>query len=179
MSRHLSPEDRSEYDELMLEAGTDEAGDVLPSREIGPRVLEALNNAADNAHRQWAVDILADIFAAGCLKRWKDWNRGRAVITVAGESYVTTKAAAMSVLKKGDDGAKYFQLTFWEDMTRGQLAQILGAAAKRVDAEKTTMATARRLMALFDGAPAALTVREAADELDVDIEEYLGSAEAA
>lgn len=175
----MSPEDRAEFDDLMLEAGTDAAGDVLPSREIGARVLAALNTAADQAHREWAAQILADIFTAGCLKRWKDWNRGRAVITVAGESYVTTKAAAMSVLKKGDDGQKFFQLTFWEDMTRAQLAQILGTAAKRADAEKTTMATARRLMALFDGAPSAQTVREAAAARGVEIDEYLGTAEAA
>jgi hypothetical protein len=175
----MSPEDRAEFDELMLAAGADAEGKPLPSREIGPRVLDALTNAADNAHRAWADEMLADIFTAGCLKRWKDWNRGRAVITVAGESYVTTKAAAMSVLKKGDDGAKYFQLTFWEDMTRAQLAQILGTAAKRADAEKTTMATARRLMALFDKAPAAVTVREAAAQQDVDIDDYLGTAEAA
>lgn len=175
----MSAEDRVEFDDLMLAAGADEEGKPLPSREIGPRVLEALTAAAGNAGREWAQQILDDIFTAGCLKRWKDWNRGRAVITVAGESYVTTKAAAMSVLKRGDDGAKYFQLTFWEDMTRAQLAQILGTAAKRADAEKTTMATARRLMALFDGAPAALTVREAAAALEVDIDDYLGNAEAA
>lgn len=179
MSKRMSPEDRAEYDELMLAAGADEDGRPLPSREIGPRVLEALSTAAGNAGREWAQQILDDIFTAGCLKRWKDWNRGRAVITVAGESYVTTKAAAMSVLKKGPTGEQYFQLTLWEDMTAAQLRQILLAAAKRTESEKTTIATARRLLALFEKATAAVTVREAAAELDVDIDDYLGTAEAA
>lgn len=177
--RRMTPEERTEYDDLMLIAGTDEHGDPLPSREIGPSVLDALNSAADQAHRAWAADVLADIFAAGCLARWKNWNRGRAVITVAGESYTTTKAAAMSVLKKGPTGDQYFQLTLWEDMTPAQLRQILLAAAKRTESEKTTIATARRLLALCDQVPAALTVREAAAALDVDIEEYLGKSEAA
>lgn len=179
MREFMTAEERAEYDELMLEAGTDADGKPLPSNEIGPRVLEALQKAADQAHRPWARTVLNNIFTAGCLKRWKDWNRGRAVITVAGETYVTTKAAAMSVMRQDSAGAKYFQLTFWEDMDRDQLVQVLSAAAKRQDAEKTTIATARKLLALLDRAPKAKTVREAADEVGVDLDEYLGGAEAA
>jgi hypothetical protein len=175
----MSAEDRAEYDELMLSAGAAEDGQPLPSREIGPRVLEALTNAADNAHRAWADAVLDEIFVAGCLKRWKDWNRPRAVITVAGESYVTTKAAAMSVQKRDAGGSSYFQLTLWEDMTPAQLRGLIESSSKRREAEATAIATARRLLALCDKVPGALNAREAAAALDVDIDEYLGGAEAA
>lgn len=179
MREYMSAEDRSEYDELMLDAGTDADGKPLPSNEIGPRVLSALQKAADQAHRPWAEAILNDIFTAGCLKRWKDWNRGRAVITVAGESYVTTKAAAMSVQKRDEFGAKYFQMTLWEDMTTAQLRQLIETSSKRREAEATTIATARRLLELCDRVPGARNAREAAAALDLDIDEYLGGSEAA
>ena len=170
----MTPDERDEYDELMLAAGTDANGKPLPSHEIGARVFRALHNAAHQAHREWAEMVLDEIFVAGCLKRWKDWNRGRAVITVAGETYVTTKSAAMSVLKQSG-GKQYFQLTFWEDMTRAELAQLVNSAAARVDAERTTIATANRLLKLFDNAPEARTVREAAEAQSVDIGEYLAA----
>lgn len=175
----MNPDERAEFDELMLAAGTDESGQPLPSREIGPRVLDALTNAAENAHREWASAVLDEIFVAGCLKRWKDWNRPRAVITVAGESYVTTKAAAMSVQKRDASGSAYFQMTLWEDMTPAQLRQLIESSSKRREAEATTIATARRLLALCDKVPGSQNARQAAAELDVDIDEYLGGAEAA
>jgi hypothetical protein len=179
MAYRMSAEDRAEFDELMLEAGADEHGQALPSREIGPRVLDALTNAADNAHREWAAAVLDEVFVAGCLKRWKDWNRGRAVITVAGESYVTTKAAAMSVQKRDASGSAYFQMTLWEDMTPAQLRGLIESSSKRREAEATTIATARRLLELCDRVPEARNAREAAAALEVDLDEYLGGAEAA
>lgn len=171
----MTPGERDEYDELMLAAGTDSAGKPLPSHEIGVRVYRALHNAAHQAHREWAEMVLDEIFVAGCLKRWKDWNRGRAVITVAGETYVTTKAAAMSVLKHSG-GRQYFQLTFWEDMSRGELEQVVTAAAGTVDSARLTMAIGNRLLKLFDNAPGAKTVRDAAAAQSIDIDDYLSQA---
>jgi hypothetical protein len=174
----MTAEERAEYDQLMLEAGTDADGKPLPSHAIGPRVLKALSDAAHQAHRTWAMEVLNDIYVSGCLKRWKDWNRGRAVITVAGETYVTTKAAAMSVMKQAE-GRQYFQLTFWEDMSRDELTQIIASSAGRIDSERTTIATARRLLKLLDRAPSARTVAQAADQLSIELDEYLGQSEAA
>lgn len=179
MAYRMSPEDRAEFDELMLEAGADEYGQPLPSHEIGPRVLDALTNAADNAHREWAAAVLAEIFTAGCLKRWKDWNRPRAFIVVAGKTSVTTKAAAMSVQKRAVDGSSYFQLTLWEEMTPAQLRGLIDSSSKRREAEATTIATARRLLELCDRVPEARNAREAAAALEVDLDEYLGGSEAA
>lgn len=175
----LSPEERAEFDDLMYEAGFDEHGKPLPSGEIQVRVVQALRTAADQAHRSWARYVLDEMTAAGAMARWRAWSKRREVVTVAGESYVTTKAAAMGVRKQSPDGRTYYQMTFWADMTREELRQVIDRSAKEVESERQTIALARRLLALLDRAPEAKTVAEAAEKAGVELEQYLGNAEAA
>lgn len=175
----LSPEERDEFDALMYEAGFDEHGKPRPSHEISARVVEMLRTAADQAHRPWARYVLEDMTTSGAMARWRGWSKRREVVTVAGASYVTTKAAAMGVRKQSTEGHTYYQMTFWADMTRDELRQVIDRSAKEVESERQTIALAGRLLKLLDRAPEAKTVHEAVESLGIDLDEYLGKSEAA
>lgn len=173
---HLTPDERAEYDALMYEAGYDEAGKPRPSYEIGPRVAQALGKSADQAHRGWALHVRDEITVSGSLARWRKWNKARALIEVAGVTYVTTKAATVGVRRAdAKTGATYYQAAFWEDLTRAELAQVIERAAKQTDAETKTIALARRLLALLDRVPEAVTVSDAARELGLTTASYLAA----
>lgn len=180
--RSMSQQDRVELDDLMYEAGLDDAGKPLPSHEIGERVREALHKAADQAHRSWARGLLDDLERDACLKRWKEWHRRREVIEVGegadAQTIVTTKAAAMSVRRFGDEGT-YYQATFWRDMTRDELAQIVVGSSKRIASERRSIMVARRLLNLLERVPEANTAGEAARALEVDLTSYLAEPERA
>lgn len=174
----LTAEERAELDELMLEAGYDN-GKPRPSHEIGPRVV-AMLRGADQASRSWAAHLLEDFLEDGALKRWKKWNAAREVVTVAGQSYITTKAAAMSVRKQDpESGRTYYQATFWDDMTREELEQVIARAAKQIESESRTVALAKRLLSLLERVPEAETVADAARALGLTTERYLAVVEAA
>jgi hypothetical protein len=177
MTEHiLSSEERAEYDVLLYEAGFDEAGKPRPSHEIGQRVLEMLRSAAYQAQRAWAGYVLEDIAEAGALARWRNWSKRREMVIVAGQSYVTTKASAMGVRKQDEDGRTFYQATFWQDMTREELHQIMDRSTKQAESEKQTIALARKLLALLDRAPEAQTVADASKALGVDLAAYLAEA---
>lgn len=175
----LTPEERVEYDELLFEAGHDADGKPRPSHEIGARVVAMLREAAFQAQRPWAGYVLEDMAAAGALARWKKWNATREVVTVAGETFTTTKPAAMSVRRRdGESGKTYYQTTLWADMTRAQLAEIVDRTSKSIKTEQLTIATARRLLEVLDRAPTAQTVGEAMAELGTTTETYLAAVAA-
>ena len=178
--RSMNQDDRAEFDDLMFEAGLDDAGKPLPSHEIGERVRDALHKAADQAHRGWARALLDDLERDACLKRWKAWHRRREVIEVgegdAKQTVVTTKAAAMSVRRSSEEGT-YFQATFWRDMTRDELGQIIAGSSKRIASERRSIMVARRLLNLLDRVPEANTAGEAARALEVDLMSYLAEPE--
>lgn len=175
MARDLmTPEERAEFDALMYAAGYDANGKPYPSYEIGPRVIRMLSDAADQAQRGWAGRVRDDIVVAGALARWRTWNRVRDVIEVAGATYVTTKAATVGVRRSDKaTGRTYYQASFWEDLTREELDQIVARSTKEITAEGRTIALARRLLALLDRVPEASTVAEAASALGLTTETYL------
>lgn len=179
MTDYLSPEERAEFDTLMYEAGFDEHGKPRPSHEIAARVVQMLREAANQAHRAWANYVLEDLTTSGAMARWRSWSKRREVLTVAGESYVVSKAAAVGVRKQSSEGRTYYQMTFWADMTRDELRQVIDRSAKEVESERQTIALARRLLELLDKAPKANTVAEAAASLGVDVEDYLSGQDAA
>jgi hypothetical protein len=182
MREHLTADERAELDDLMFVAGCDPQGLPLPSREIGPRVVEALHTAADQAHRPWAAQILDDIATAGALARWKSWHRRRVVIEVgegdAKRTVITTKAAAMSVRRtNASTGETYYQSTFWGDMSRDELQQVIDRANSQSDAEMRTAAVARTVLDLLDRVPEAKTATEAAAAIGTTVEDWLADPE--
>lgn len=179
MTRNImSAEERAEYDLLMYDAGYDEDGKPRPSHEIADRVLQMLREAADQTHKPWAELVLADILTVGARTQWRAWNREREVVTIAGKSYVADKPAVMGIRKKDEETRRtYYQQTFWADMTREELAQIIDGSSKRIASERVTIAVARRLMRLLDQVPAAITASEAAEALGLQIDEYLATDE--
>lgn len=176
---HFNAEERAELDDLMFDAGCDEHGKPRPSHEIGPRVVHALRQAADQAHRRWAGLILDDIAEAGALARWKSWHRRREVVELGEgdekQTVLTTKAAAMSVRRfNAKTGESFFQATFWEDMTRDELQQVIDRASKQSESELRTAALARTLLALLDKVPEAKTAAEAAAAIGTTVGDWIG-----
>lgn len=173
----LTPEEREAYDQMLYEAGyVDDK--PRPSAEIGP-ALVALLTQANQAGRAWAQWVLDDFTEYGALAKFRKWSKQRDVVTVAGKSYTVTKPAAMGVRKRAEDGSTYYQATFWEDMTREELEQVIARAAKVIESEARTVALAKRLLALLERVPEATTVSEAAEALGLTTETYLAAVDAA
>lgn len=172
----LSPEERAEYDDLMYEAGYDGDGKPRPSHEIAERVIRMLREAVDQTRKPWAELILADILTVGARTHWRGWIREREVVTISGKSYTADKSAVMGIRKKDEETRRtYYQLTFWADMTRDELAQIIDGSSKRIASERVTIAAARRLLRLLDQVPGARTPQEAAEALALDLSDYLAA----
>lgn len=174
---HMTPDERAEYDALMYEAGYDETGKPRPSAEIGTRILALLDDAADQAHREWAKSVREDLAASGALARWRKWNKTRTTIEVAGQTYVTTKAATIGIRRTDAAGRMFFQASFWDDLTRAELEQVIARSAKQIESEGSTIALARRLVALLDRVPEARTVADAARALGMTTSGYLAVVE--
>lgn len=173
----LTPEEREEYDQMLYEAGY--ADDKpRPSSQIGPALVALLDEACQ-AGREWARWVLDDFTESGALAKFRKWSKQRDVVTVAGKSYTVTKPAAMGVRKRAEDGSTYYQATFWEDMTREELEQVIARAAKVMESEARTIALAKRLLALLARVPEASTVSEAAEALGLTTETYLAAIEPA
>lgn len=179
MTRNImSPEERAEYDLLMYDAGYDADGKPRPSHEIAERVIRMLREAVDQTHKPWAELILADILTVGARTQWRAWNREREVVTISGKTYTADKPAVMGIRKKDEETRRtYYQQTFWADMTREELAQIIDGSSKRIASERVTIAAARRLLRLLDQVPEARTPQEAADALDVELSNLLADIE--
>lgn len=178
----LTPDELEQLDELMYDAGLDEAGKPRPSHEIGTRVVSALRTAAYQHGHAWAGHLLDDITRSGALGRWKDWYKQREVINIGeGDStspVTTKKAAAMGIRRRSEEtGRVFYQQTLWDDMTRGALEQLVADSGTRIRTERRTIATARRLLALMDEAPDAATAREAAEAKGTTVAEYLAAPE--
>lgn len=180
MSGILTPEERHEYDDLMYEAGYDEAGKARPSHEIGPSVVAMLRDAAYQANRTWAGYILDHLTESAALNRWKQWAKQREIISVRtndgeeDEAITVSKPAAMSVRKRDlDSGRSYNQMTIWDDMSRDELLQVIASAGSRIRTDTETILTARRLVALIDRVPEAETPGQAARSLGTDVAAYL------
>lgn len=170
----LTSEEREEFDTLLYDAGYDPDGKPFPSHLIGPRAVASLL-AAVQAQREWAQWVLDDMTTSGALKRWRKWNKQRDVITVKGKSYTVTKPAAIGVRRRDPAGKAYFQPVLWEDLTRDELEQIIARSAKQIDSERSTIATAKRLLKLMTRVPEANKVSEAAAAVGTTTEAFLAA----
>lgn len=174
----LSPEERAEYDELVVDAGYNDDGEPWPSHEIADRLVAMLTDA-DQAGRAWARYMLDDAAAAGCLARWKRWHKAQRQIRILRNGVIVQKAAVTSLRRKSpSDGATHYQLTLWEEMTTAELKEVASAALSRADSEAATVDTAKKLMQLLT-ATGTSTVREALGVKSVTLEQYLNSLDAA
>lgn len=170
--RMLSPEERAEYDGLFHEAGYDEHGEQRPAHEIKEHVHRLLKEAV-GAGRTWAAYVIDDDARHGHLKRFKAWDRTRQVVSTRYGERVVKRSAVMSLRRRdSESGRLYWQGTFYPDMTREDLLDVINGCQVRIGSERITIATARRLLALLNETGTA-TVDEALKMRGVDLEEYL------
>ncbi|MBB2914905.1 hypothetical protein FHS43_006217 [Streptosporangium becharense] len=170
--RMLSPEERAEYDALLHEAGYDDNGEQRPAHEIKERMHRLLQDAVQ-AHRTWAGYVLDADVREGHHRRFKGWDRARQVVSTRHGGRVVKRSAVMSLRRRDpDNGRTYWQGTFYPDMTREDLLDVINGSEVRIGSERITIATARRLVALLDETGAA-TVAEALEARGVELETYL------
>lgn len=171
---YLSPEEREEYDALLVEAGFEPDGARRPSKEIGSRMQRLLEDAL-RAGRSWAGWVLADDAEAGHLSRWKRWDKSRnkvRMITPGGD--IVPRSAVVGVRRRREDGiTPYYQQALWRELTWAEVEQKLDEAKAQRKSVDITAATAHRLLALRDRVPESTGPEAACVLLGVDMEAYL------
>lgn len=175
-ARHLSPDERARYNELLYAAGYDETGKARPSAEIPDR-LHALLLDAVQAHEMWAQYVIDDDTRAGHLKRFTRWNKVRDVVDFSDKSLLVKRSAVMGIRRRRKDtGAPEWRQTSWEDMTWDEVAQVLDAAQARAGSEMVTVAVARKLLHLKSRAPRSTGPADACASLGTSVKDYLAAA---
>lgn len=167
-----SPQEREEYDDLLAEICN-----TTPDTSERLDIFEDKLTDAVQAHRQWALDVSRACRRAGLAKeitRFED--RNRALVAFDGQLLSVPRTQSRKVVVAGEVTYQRELITVW---TWDQLAE------KRTDVIKAARAyTAKvqqydRLLALRVMAPGAGSPAEAADQLGLDIDEYLGGSVAA
>lgn len=175
--KHLSPEERSEYDELFEEAGFDEYGNPIPAAQIKANVRAALEGA-EQAGRAWASLVLDDALEDGLLKAWNSWNsEQRKIRTVHNGVLVPVRAIRGTRRRDAETGAVVYQQSFWREMTWEDVRQQLDDSRKRIDAERITESIANRLLSLLLRCPDSVGPADACEGLNVDFEAYIAGEE--
>jgi hypothetical protein len=171
--RHWDQESRAEF-ELAVENAWNRGRNVHERTEA---FIEAVQDA-EQAHRDWAVEILTVALRDGMWKRLKDYRKSLEPMIVAFAHSEHNVPSVGGVVRRTEDGALHEQLEL-VDMTREQLLE------KQRECDTTMFATRRRrfvygrLVELIDRAENASTARQAAAELGTDVATYLAVDEQA
>jgi hypothetical protein len=177
--KHLSSEERSEFDALFEEAGLDEFGNPRPAHEIKARMRRVLDDAVQ-AGRTWAQYVLDDALEDGLGKAWKGWNNEqRRMRTLHNGVIVPARAVRGTRRRDPETGQVVHQQSFWLEMSWEGVRQQLGDSRKRIDAERVTESIAARLLELLLDCPDSAGPADACERLGIDMQDYLVSDEAA
>ena len=173
----MTPEERVELEDLLYAVGYDD-GELVPSAEIGPRMVEALTGAAQ-AGRRWAQWILDDNLEHGCRDAWKHWHNKEKQTRVLFGGRLVAKPALRSVrLQSPAEPGGYWQPMMYEDMTAAELHDLVRRSRTQIEAERINIATANKLLGALQ-ITNATTVGEAMGILGVSVDAYLGNELAA
>jgi hypothetical protein len=171
--KHLSPEERAEYDALLYDAGYDEHGDRRPSGEIGDRVHDLLADAV-RAGRAWAGYVIDDDARMGHLARFKRWDKVRALIEVNHQSVIVKRSAVMGVKRRdAETGASYDQQVLYAEMSWSEVVYVMESAQVRISSEQITVGTCTKLLALKLRCPESAGPADACVRLGIDMQDYL------
>jgi hypothetical protein len=177
--KHLSPEEREEYDALLREAGYDEAGNRRPSGEIKDHMHELLVDAV-KAGRTWAGYVIDDDARDGHLKRFKRWDRVRTLMDVNNQSVIVKRSAVMGVKRRdAETGAIYDQQVLYAEMAWNEVIYVMESAQVRISSDRITVGICTKLLALKLRCPESAGPADACARLGLDMHDYLISEEAA
>lgn len=175
--KHLSPEEREEYDGLFEEAGFNEYGEILQSDQIKVNMRAKLEDAVQ-AGRPWAESVLSDALENGLLSAWKAWNnQQRRLKTIHNGAIVPARAVRGVRHRTPETGGLYHQQTLWREMTWDDVRQQLDKARKSIEAERVTESIANRLLVLLLECPDSLGPGDACERLELNFEAFLTGEE--
>lgn len=164
-----SPEERDEYEELLAEV----CNATTDTRERLDLFEEKLADA-QQAHRPWAFSVARQCQRFGLGKeitRFQD--RNRALVSFEGRLLSLPMVQSRRVEVAGEMTHQRELIVLWS------WAELRDKRAEAIRSSETYTAKVGhydRLLALEEKAPGAATPAEAADQLGLDIDEYLGAA---
>jgi hypothetical protein len=168
-----SDEDKAEHDLICHESVQ-----ISPSTAGRTEAYLSRLRDAEQSHRYFALDCLQAAVhdgAAKQLKAWQDRQRqGRIAVRFDGKDI--SKRRIIGATAVDDEGNSFATQTLFDFMTREQLQEKVREYAINIEAFKTNLYTAVRLLELMDHAPGAATPAEAARVLGTSLEDYLTEA---
>lgn len=167
-----SDADKDEYEDLLAEI----CNATNDTRERLDLFEDKLTDAVQ-AHRQWALDVARQSRRAGLAKeitRFED--RNRALVSFDGQLLSVPRTQSRKVVVAGEVTYQRELITVW---TWSQLAEKRDEVIKARRAYTAKVQQYDRLLALRILAPGSGSPAEAAEALGLDIDEYLGTTEAA
>lgn len=141
------------------------------SEDSGARSREWLRLVldAEQAHRSWAADVLADMQRRGALESWKAAPVVPVVKNKRGKT-LTTRAAAKRRSDDGD-GDEYVQDSLF-NMTDDELQEVEALAWAMSSTHRDKALLVQRLRELIAKAGGNCTPRQAAALLSIDLTEW-------
>lgn len=167
-----SAEAKDEYEGLLA----DICNQTTDTSERLDLFEDALTGAVQ-AHRQWALDVSRACRRAGLAKevtRFED--RNRALVSFDGQLLSVPRTQSRKVMVLGEVTYQRELITVW---TWDEIAEKRAEVIKATQAYTVKVQQYDRLLALRVLAPDAGSPAEAAEQLGLDIDEYLGGSEAA
>lgn len=164
-----SPQERDEYEELLAEV----CNATTDTRERLDLFEEKLNDA-QQAQRGWAYSVSQQCRRFGLgkeISRFQD--RNRALVSFDGRLLSMPRVQSRRVEVNGELTYQRELIVLW---TWDELRSKRAEAIRSSETYTAKVGHYDRLLALQDKAPGAATPAEAAEELAIDLDEYLGSA---
>jgi hypothetical protein len=164
-----SPQERDEYEDLLAEV----CNATTDTRERLDLFEDKLNDA-QQAQRGWAYSVARQCRRFGLgkeISRFQD--RNRALVAFDGQVLSMPRVQARRVEVAGEVTYQRELIVLW---TWEELRAKRSEAIRASDTYTAKVGHYDRLLALKERAPGTATPAEAADELGLDLDEYLGRA---
>lgn len=169
---HWDDDSHAEYNLLLQESW--DAGRSTSDRT--DRFMKGLLDA-EQAHRPWAVEVLAQCARAGAQSMLKrDWKSNNSVL-VSHDGKVVSKPRVIGINVKSAEGKMFAQQTFFDVMTVQQLHEKRSEYLTQIRAYDSNMATIDKLLALCEAGQAD-SPEEAARNLGTTVETWLEASAA-
>jgi len=171
--RTLPPDDRAEYNALLVEAVYDPAGQNRPTHLMGVELGRLLDDAVQ-AGRSWAMELRQEALSIGLQRIAKDYLKALQKMKVWTEDGIQSRSAVFGSPRKNPSTGRveYVQL-FLPTMGPADIRHVMALAARRRHADEALIATGRHLLVLCDRHPEAPTLQDALDAEGTTFNEYL------
>lgn len=168
-----SPDDRNEYEELMLQAWADKGESPEVRKDV---FLDGIHDGVQ-AHRLWAADAERELRRRGAWQMLKSWKKSQALpVQINWNGRIFAKSPVIGVRRIGVAGKAFDQQELFHLCTFDELREKLGTYMTAVAAYERNIHMAVRLLSLedlVDGADGTWTPMDACEILGMTVEQYL------